>query len=111
MKINQLLEGYYKTLDIERQEDRRLGRPVVPTPEPENNKYHLELWYDRTGYLVTTVAKTLKQAEAQALFRVKKYLKSHYPRYDVTGLIKRDVRIVQVPEEQYKARAANLLVI
>ena len=116
MKINQLFEGYYSRLVVDRQEDERLGikRRPVPSPAPqanENQKYHIAIWFDRTGYLVTTVAPTLKKAESQALYRVKQYLKANYPRYDVTGLIKRDVQVEQVPDDQYKAKAARLVVI
>lgn len=112
MKIKHLFEGYYKNLDIERQERREDVPTSAPKkPTSENYKFHIAIWYDRTGYLVTTVAPTQRKAESQALYRVKQYIKANYPRYDITGLLKSNVAIEVVPEDQYKAKAARLVVI
>lgn len=112
MKISQLLEGYFKNLDIDRQE----GRYVAPKPVPkkvatENQKFHIALWFDTSGYLVTTVAPTLKRAESIALYRVKQYLKANYPRYDITGLRKDQVRLEQIPEDQLRIKSRNLIIV
>jgi hypothetical protein len=116
MKINQLFEGYYSRLDLERQEDERLGikrrPPQIPSkPANENQRYHIALWYDTSGYLVTTVAPTLKKAQSIALYRVKQYLKANYPRYDVTGLRKDQVHMEQIPDEQVREKSRKLIVV
>lgn len=114
MKIKQLFEGYFNRLDLDRKEDERFGikrSPEVPkkAPEDTNRLYYLELWYDNTGYFVKTVAPTLKKAQANALFKVKKYIKANYPRYDVTGLRKDQVLIDIIPEDKIKMKELRLI--
>jgi len=113
MKIIDLLEGYYKSLDIDRQEGRYVppSKPLTQPKENRNQVYNLELWYDTTGYMITTVAPTLEKAQSQALYRVKKYLKAHYPRYDVTGLRKDQVKIIEIKPEEVRFKKGRLLVI
>lgn len=113
MKINQVLEGYVKRYLLDREEDERLGikkAPLTPQPPKDTNKlYYLELWYDSSGYFVKTVAPTLKKAESNALFKVKKYLKTNYPKYDITGLRKDQVLIDEIPADQIKIKQMKLI--
>lgn len=121
MKISELIEGYFSRLDLERQRNpnAQLGMKFdtyKPRPKPAeevsteegNHKFYLELWYDSVGYYIETVAPSIEKAKMNALFRVKAYIKSHYPKYDLTGLRRDQVTIDEIPPERIKRQGLRL---
>lgn len=111
MKIIDLFEGYYKRLDIERQEGREnVKTSATKNSEPEMDRYVFELKYGSNGYYATTFAVSKAKAESNVFYMLKKYLKDNHPQYfrDV-ALIKKDIEIKDISSiDPYLARQKRM---